>query len=273
MIQERSGPGGQGRIGTGTGSAAPLTYRRYLRLGELLDLQHPVTDQPDEMQFVIAHQAIELWLKLIVNDLRRTARLIDRDRWFEAITVLHRINRSSVLVLEQTRSLFDLPVTSFCRFRTNLDTASGAQSVQFRELEILSGLRDESYLRDLYRFTDPDLHRHFTALLAERDVARAHQASAGRFGVRDWAAFYRQSATTSPLYLLNEQLIDYDETWLRWRTEHLLLVDRMLGTGVRGTGGSDPGHFLARTRSYRFFPYLWDCRSQLAVEAGGEAVR
>lgn len=273
MIYERPGPGGRGRPGTGPGDPEPLTYRRYLRLAELLDLQHPVTDQPDEMQFVIAHQAIELWLKLIVADLRRTTRLIDHDSWFEVISVLRRINRSSVLVLEQTRSLFDLPVTSFCRFRTSLGTASGVQSVQFRELELLAGLRDEQYLRNLYRFTDPTLHAHFTTLLAERNLAEAHQASAERFGVRNWVGFYLESATSSPLNLLNEQLLDFDETWLRWRVEHRHLVERMVGTGVRGTGGTDPSHFLARTESYRFFPYLWDCRTELAGDAGAETVR
>jgi tryptophan 2,3-dioxygenase len=242
----------------------PMSYSDYLHLHKLLTLQAPVSDDPDELLFVVCHQSIELWFKVIIADLRRVVKLIDEDRWIEAATVLGRANDCSALVLAQTQSLQRLPVVSFHAFRCQLGTASGAQSLQFRELEILSGLRHPGYLERLRAIGDEKVRGHLDALLTERSLAQAHQDMAVRHGVRDWTLPLRRPHAFGPLFVLNDKLLEFDDAWLRWRDEHVRLVQRMLGGDLRGTGGTDPEPFLGPTRRYRFFPYLWDVGWQVA---------
>lgn len=249
-----------------------LTYQDYLGLEDLLALQRPVSDDPGELHFIVVHQAVELMFKLVLSDVRRLVELLDEDRWSSAIPVVRRLNRSTGLALAQMRSLHDLPVASFHEFRGYLGTASGAQSAQFREIEVLSGLRDPAYLATQRRIGGGRLAPEIERVLKERDLATAHQAAARRLGVTDWAAFYRDVGDSSLCYVVSEWLLDYDELWLRWRNEHVSLVERMLGSGVRGTGGTDPLSFLGRTREYRFFPHLWEMRGDLAADAGGDPV-
>lgn len=252
--------------------APDLTYHSYLRLRDLLDLQRPFSDDPGELHFIVAHQAMELMFKLMLAELRHLVVLFDRDAWIEALTAARRLNHQAQLGLEHMRSLRDLPVTSFHGFRGHLGTASGAQSTQFREIEVLSGLRDPGYLAVQRRLSGGRLPAEIVRALRERDLATAHRAAATRLGVDDWARLYREESGSSPCYLVSECLLDYDDQWLRWRNEHLALVERMLGSRVRGTAGTDPLSFLERTRRYRFFPYLWDMRSDLAADAGGQPV-
>jgi tryptophan 2,3-dioxygenase len=249
-----------------------LTYHDYLGLEELLALQRPVSDDPGELHFIVVHQTVELMFKLVLEDLRRLVALLDEDRWSPALPVVRRLNRSSGLALAQMRSLHDLPATSFHEFREYLGTASGAQSTQFREIEVLSGLRDAAYLATQRRLGGGRLAPELVRALKERDLATAHRAAARRLGVTDWAAFYRDVGDSSLCYVVSEWLLDYDELWLRWRNEHVSLVERMLGSRVRGTGGTDPLSFLGRTREYRFFPHLWETRGDLAADAGGDLV-
>jgi tryptophan 2,3-dioxygenase len=249
-----------------------LTYRDYLGLEDLLALQRPVSDDPGELHFIVVHQAIELMFKLVIGDVRRLVGLLDDDRWSAAIPVLRRLNRSTGLAVAQMRSLHDLPATSFHEFRDHLGTASGAQSGQFREIEVLSGLRDPAYLAVQRRLGGGRLPPEIARALKERDLATAHRAAARRLGVTDWAAFYRDVGDSSLCYVVSEWLLDYDDLWLRWRNEHVALVERMLGSRIRGTGGTDPLSFLGRTREYRFFPHLWEMRGDLAAGAGGDLV-
>jgi tryptophan 2,3-dioxygenase len=251
---------------------ADLTYHDYLRLRDLLDLQRPFSDDPGELHFIIAHQAMELMFKLMLAELRNLVALLDRDAWIEALPAARRLNRQAQLGLAHLRSLHDLPVTSFHGFRGRLGTASGAQSTQFREIEILSGLRDPGYLAAQRRLSGGRLPGDLVRALRERDLATAHRAAAARLGVTDWARLYREESGSSLCHLVSEAFLDYDDQWLRWRNEHLALVERMLGSRVRGTAGTDPLSFLDRTRHYRFFPYLWEMRSELAAEAGGQPV-
>jgi tryptophan 2,3-dioxygenase len=249
-----------------------LNYRDYLGLEDLLALQRPVSDDPGELHFIVVHQAIELMFKLVIGDVRRLVELLDADRWSAAIPVVRRLNRSTDLAVAQMRSLHDLPAASFHEFRGYLGTASGAQSSQFREIEVLSGLRDPAYLAVQRRLGGGRLPPEIARALKERDLATAHRAAARRLGVTDWAAFYRDVGDSSLCYIVSEWLLDYDDLWLRWRNEHVALVERMLGSRIRGTGGTDPLSFLGRTREYRFFPHLWEMRGDLATDAGGDLV-
>lgn len=249
-----------------------LTYEDYLHLSDLLDLQQPLSTDPDELHFIVVHQAMELWFRLLGHDLRRLVRMVDGDRLVDGSVVMRRVNDVLAALLVQMGSLRTLPATSFHRFRGHLDGASGFQSAQFRELEVVSGLRDDGYLGDLRDVCGGNLPPGVSRTLPERSVAQAHRDAGRRDGLTDWADLYAGAHTSTPLYLLSEQLLDYDELWVRWRTEHVSLVRRMIGGSTRGTGGTSIG-YLERTLRHRFFPHLWEARGAVAVAPAPAADR
>ncbi|MFH0245759.1 tryptophan 2,3-dioxygenase family protein [Streptomyces sp. HK10] len=252
-----------------TAADRALTYDDYLGLTTLLGLQRPLSTHPDELHFIVVHQSTELWFKLLAHDLRRIVGLLDADRLPEACTVMRRVNGAMTALLAQMRSLRDLPPHSFHAFRGLLGGASGFQSGQFRELEVCSGLRDEGYLRDLRAVCGGALPGAVVRSLGQRSVAEAHRDAARRAGLGDWSALYTEERAATTLYVLSEQLMDYDELWLRWRTEHVALVRRVIGGSTRGTGGTAID-YLERTLRHRFFPYLWESRDTLAAAPAGE---
>ncbi|MFD0319156.1 tryptophan 2,3-dioxygenase family protein [Streptomyces flavalbus] len=240
----------------------PPTYDHYLRLPELLRLQQPVSDEPDELHFIVVHQAMELWFRLLLHDLRALVALLDDSRLTDGCARLRRINDTTGVLLTQLRSLRCLPPAGFHAFRGRLAGASGLQSTQFRELEVTSGLRHEAYLRTVRAVHGGALPAPVAAALRHRGLAEAHQDAARRDGLTGWTELYLPPRTGSPLHLLSELLLDYDELWLRWRTEHVALVRRMIGGATRGTGGTSIT-YLERTLGHRFFPYLWEARDHL----------
>lgn len=250
-----------------------LTYLSYLRVPELLDLQHPVSDpvHPEELHFIIVHQALELWFKLLLHDLERLIAAIDADDWPQGLVLLRRVNDVMTTGLDQMRSLHDMPPWGLQQFRGYLGSASGLQSVQFRELEILSGLREPAYLKALEVLSGGELPASVQDRLTQRSLTEAHLDAAARLGITDWAEFYMDPGVHGAFYVLCESLVDYDERWLRWRNEHITLVERTLGARTRGTAGTAIS-YLRRTTAYRFFPVLWDLRHDLSVRAGGELV-
>jgi tryptophan 2,3-dioxygenase len=253
-----------------------LTYGSYLRIPELLALQRPRSrpPHPEELHFIVVHQALELWMKLLLHDLGRVIDLLDGDAFARALALLGRVNRTLEHGLDQMRSLHTLPPWELQQFRSYLGTASGSQSLQFRELELRSGLREPAYLKALEIEYGGRLPEPLAARLAERSLADAHAAAAARLGVEGptgWADLYVDPGPRTDFYLVCEALVDYDERWVRWRQEHVALVQRTLGDHARGTGGMAIV-YLQRTTRYRFFPVLWALRDQLVVRGGGELV-
>jgi len=251
-----------------------LTYGRYLRLDELLALQQPRSDPPhsEELHFIVVHQAIELWMKLALHDLERVIGFLDAGAWPRALALLNRVNANIATGIDQMRSLQTLPPWDLQQFRSYLGTASGSQSVQFRELELLSGLRDPAYLKALdIEHGGAGLPGRLTRRLGQRSLAEAHAGAAVRLGIADWAGFYADPGQRTDFYLVCEALVDYDARWARWRQEHVALVERTLGTHARGTGGMAVT-YLQRSLRYRFFPALWALRDELVVRGGGQLV-
>ena len=258
-----------------------LTYLNYLKIPELLSLQELRSQppHPEELHFIVVHQSLELWFKLLLCDLERVITALDADDWAGVLLLLRRVNDVMSFGLDQMRSLQDMPPWSLQQFRSYLGTASGLQSVQFRELEILSGLRDEAYLKVLEIHSGGDLPEAVRARLAQRSLVESHSDAAKRLGIVHWADFYagfggREATHEGQLgafYVVCEALVDYDERWVRWRNEHVTLVERSLGARTRGTAGTAIS-YLERTARYRFFPYLWDLRNELSVRGGGELV-
>ncbi|HEU4898114.1 MAG TPA: tryptophan 2,3-dioxygenase family protein [Actinomycetota bacterium] len=253
-----------------------LTYGSYLRVPELLALQQPRSQppHPEELHFIVVHQALELWMKLLQHDLSRIVALLDADAFGQALALLGRANHTLEHSLDQMRSLHSLPPWDLQQFRSYLGTASGSQSVQFRELELRSGLREPAYLKALEIEHGGRLPAPLARRLAERSLADAHADAAARLGIIDlagWADFYTDPEPRTDFYLVCEALVDYDERWIRWRQEHVALVQRTLGDHARGTGGTAIT-YLQRTTRYRFFPVLWALRDELVVRGGGQLV-
>ena len=258
------------------GGDQELTYGSYLRIPELLRLQRTRSrpPHPEELHFIIVHQAIELWMKLMLHDLERVIGHLDADRWPAALGLLGRVNQVLSHVLDQMRTLHTLPPWALEEFRSYLGSASGSQSQQFRELELLSGLRDPAYLKALEVEYGGELPPPLAARRDQRSLAEAHLRAGGRLGLgepSDWADLYVDMGAHGGFYLVCEALVDYDERWSRWRHEHVALVERTLGDHARGTGGMALT-YLRRTTRYRYFPVLWALRDELVVRGGGELV-
>jgi tryptophan 2,3-dioxygenase len=257
----------------------PVTYGSYLRLEELLSLQRPLSgaagapEHPDELLFIVVHQASELWFKVVraeidaLHDaLAEAARDGAAEEW--ALWRVRRLNTLTRIVSEQLNALDALPPQRFLQFRSFLGSSSGSQSVQFRAIEAASGLRDPGFVASLARadggvpeivareLARPTLERRFLDLLAARGVAPE--------------ALYTGPAP-SALFFLAEGLLEYEQQFARWRFSHVQLVERIIGPMTQGTGGSLGAGHLARTVAHRFFPLLWEVRARLYGAARGGA--
>jgi tryptophan 2,3-dioxygenase len=237
-----------------------LTYPSYLALDELLQLQRPVSDpeHPDELLFIIVHQASELWFKLILHELEWLIGLLEAKDTLGALSSTRRVNALVRIVTGQLSALETLPPQRFAQFRGYLGTSSGSQSVQFRAIEAMSGMRDEHFVQVLKQhgeipplvqraFEKPTLQQLFEDLLIAHNVtleqiyAEAHQR---------------------PLQMLAESLLEYEQGFAMWRFLHVQLVERIIGPATSGTGGTLGSRYLQKTVSQRFFPKLWEVRSK-----------
>jgi tryptophan 2,3-dioxygenase len=249
-----------------------LTYGNYLRVRELLAQQVPQSDPPahDELLFITIHQVYELWFQLLLAELTDA-----RDRMLAGESYLPRVRLERCRAIEQVLigqvDVIDtMTPQDFLVFRTKLAPASGFQSVQFREIEFVSGLKDPEFpkrLRGLSgdeqdrlkrRLTEPSLWDGFLGLLTLRgfDVDTEPQ----RMAV--FAAIARDRAQYGDLWDLAEALVDHDQAWSLWRARHVLMAERQIGTKP-GTGGSAGGAYLRSRVGYRFYPELWELRSLL----------
>lgn len=238
----------------------PLTYGTYLELDALLALQHPKStpEHPDELLFIIVHQSSELWFKLLLHELHKLCATLERYDAPAALEQTVRINGLVRIVTAQLHALDTLSPQRFAQFRTYLGTSSGSQSIQFRAIELLSGLRAPDYLdylrsqgplpELLRRVLDrPALPELFDALLAHHHVT-AEQVYA--------------TDDHRTLRMLAEQLLEYEQSFGMWRFLHVQLVERILGPNTTGTGGSLGAQALRETLANRFFSSLWATRAK-----------
>jgi tryptophan 2,3-dioxygenase len=249
-----------------------LSYGSYLRLRELLDLQLPQSKPAahDETLFIVVHQAFELWFREMIFELESIRDLMVSQETQRARHLLMRVHTIERLLIEQIEVLETMSPQDFLEFRSNLNPASGFQSVQFREIEFLSGLKEKGFLnmpldegdraRLQKRFTEPTLWDGFRALLEKNglpmpaDDPDARKTSLLKIA-RDREAF-------AELWYLSEDLLEMDELFSLWRQRHILMVERQIGT-KSGTGGSSGASYLRTTLEKRFFPELWELRSYL----------
>jgi tryptophan 2,3-dioxygenase len=237
-----------------------LSYGSYLKIPELLDLQKGLSEEHDELLFIVAHQVYELWFKVVLDELEATRRRIDADDIFFARHHLRRVHVIERLLIEQIEVLETMSPQDFLAFRSQLAPASGFQSVQFREIEFLSGLKEPKYLARIEG--TPEERSRLQRRLDEPSLADAFHALIGRRGSPPLVEVFRDRERYGDLFDLCEALLDHDESFAHWRARHVLMVERQIGTKP-GTGGSSGAEYLRSTLGKRFFPELWEVRSQL----------
>ena len=237
-----------------------LSYGTYLKVPELLRLQQGLSAEHDELLFIVAHQVYELWFKVVLFELEAARDRIDADDIFFARHHLKRVYVVEKLLVEQIDVLETMSPQDFLAFRSKLAPASGFQSVQFREIEFLSGLKEAKYVARL-EATDEEMSR-LRKRLEEPTLDDAFRALLQRRGSPSLLDVFRDRERYGDLFDLCEALLDHDETFALWRSRHVLMVERQIGSKT-GTGGSTGAQYLRSTLSKRFYPELWDVRSQL----------
>jgi tryptophan 2,3-dioxygenase len=266
-----------------------LTYGGYLKLSELTSLQHLLSDplQHDEMLFIIIHQVYELWFKELLHELDTIIERLDSDLPLAAHRLVRRCIEIERVLVDQIAVLETMMPTDFLAFRDHLMPASGFQSFQFRELEYVSGLKDNRFLKN-YDPASPEYHR-LEARLRRPSVADAYYSMLRRKGfklpeinevgeehreniqlsrIHELERLYQDAEKHYELFLLTESLVEYDEMFAMWRLRHVKMVERMIGSRT-GTGGSEGAAYLKKTVDRKFFPELWELRSYLSKKSGG----
>jgi tryptophan 2,3-dioxygenase len=272
------------------GNNAPLSYNKYLRVRELIDLQTCLSSPAhhDELLFITVHQAYELWFKQVLHEIDATLRLMNEDRTGEAAQAMRRVVEIEKLLVSQIHILETMTPISFLGFRDELNPASGFQSMQFREIEFASGLKHESvvnaFANDEFaterlemRLNSPSLGETFFALLRRggfdapgnddqsRDEKERRSNQSKR--VRAIVEILTHPEKLYKEYQLAEALLEHDEYFALWRSHHIKMVERMVGA-KRGTGGSEGVGYLKKTLDSKFFPELWEARTYLSSKHG-----
>jgi len=276
-------------MGNDYGSDAPLSYNKYLRVADLIGLQDCLSDPKhhDELLFITIHQAYELWFKQILHEIDAAIILMGEGRLAAAGRAMRRVVEIEKLLIPQIHILETMTPINFLGFRDQLNPASGFQSMQFREIEFASGQKHENILNEFHadefayerlqkRFTTPGLGDAFYAALRARGLDAP--AIDNSMGEPDRKAGYgkRARAVLEVLthfedryeeFQLAEALLEHDEYFSLWRSHHIKMVERMVGT-KRGTGGSEGVGYLKTTLDKKFFPELWEARTYLDSKHG-----
>ncbi len=265
-----AGGGGSGRSFGEEGGK--LTYGTYLRLPELLSQQEPLVDPPahDELLFITVHQVYELWFKQLLHELVAVRDAMDAGEIWLARHLLLRAHVIERLLVGQIDVIETMTPQDFLEFRSALAPASGLQSVQFRELEFLSGAKDSDFVPRFRSLTQAERDR-LARRLAEPSLWDSYLSLLGRRGLKvsddaeirqSLLIIARDRAGYDDLWQLAESLLAHDEVSALWRARHVQMVERQIGT-KSGTGGSTGAPYLHRRVPLRYFPLLWELRDWL----------
>jgi tryptophan 2,3-dioxygenase len=249
-----------------------LSYGSYLRLPQLLSQQVPLVVPPvhDELLFITVHQAYELWFKQLLHEIEAARdAMAGRELW-RARQLLRRSHVIERLLVSQIDVLETMTPQDFLEFRAALAPASGFQSVQFRELEFLSGAKDQGFVARFRSLTDAERGRLARRLDepslwdAYLDLLRLRGLPAGSDDqvLASLARVARDRDSHDELWQLAEDLLTHDELSGLWRARHVQMVERQIGT-KSGTGGSTGAPYLHRRVPMRYYPLLWELRDWL----------
>lgn len=259
-----------------------MSYGDYLHLDEVLTAQHPLSPHHDEMLFIVQHQTSELWMKLMLHELRAAVAAIASDRLPPAFKMLARVSR----IMEQLVHAWDVLATmtppEYSAIRPYLAQSSGFQSWQYRCIEFMLGNKNAAMLKphehrpDLLAIVEaawkaPSLYDESLRLLArrgiavpashlERDWTQPYEASDGV--EQAWLQVYRAPEANWDLYQLGEELTDLEDAFRLWRFRHVTTVERVIGF-KRGTGGTGGVSYLRKMLDTVLFPEIWKLRTDL----------
>ena len=261
---------------------ADMSYGDYLHLDQVLTAQHPLSPDHNEMLFIVQHQTSELWMKLMLHELRAAVAAIAADQLGSAFKMLARVSR----IMEQLVHAWDVLATmtppEYSAIRPYLSASSGFQSYQYRCIEFAMGNKNAAMLKphehrpDLLAQVEqalraPSLYDESLRLLARRGipVPASHldrdwtQPYVESEAVRDaWLTVYRDPNRHWDLYQLGEELTDLEDAFRLWRFRHVTTVQRIIGF-KRGTGGTGGVSYLRKMLDTELFPEIWSLRTEL----------
>ncbi|MFA7330302.1 MAG: tryptophan 2,3-dioxygenase family protein [Candidatus Delongbacteria bacterium] len=259
-----------------------MSYGGYLQLDTLLAAQQPLSGQHDELLFIVQHQVSELWLKLLIHELRAALANVRRDELEPCFKILARVKLIQQQLFNMWAVLETLTPSEYAQFRPALGQSSGFQSFQYRTLEFLLGNKHAGQA-EIFRH-DPEQHRQILADLAapslwdefQRHLARRGFAIPAEHLERDLRQpyvahsavlealrlIYREPTEHWDAYEMAEKLLDVEEAFQLWRFRHMKTVERVIGHRP-GTGGSSGVGFLKKALELCFFPELIEVRTRM----------
>ena len=262
--------------------ASSMSYGDYLHIDEILAAQHPLSPAHDEMLFIVQHQTSELWMKLMLHELRAAIGHIARDELPPAFKMLARVSK----IMEQLVHAWDVLATmtppEYSAMRPYLGQSSGFQSYQYRSIEFSMGNKNRAMLKPHEHRADllaqvqaayeaPSLYDEALRLMARRGIAvpTSHterdwtQPYAESDAVEQaWLTVYRNPEQHWDLYQLGEELTDLEDAFRLWRFRHVTTVERVIGF-KRGTGGTGGVSYLRKMLDVVLFPEIWHLRTNL----------
>ncbi|MFL6641667.1 MAG: tryptophan 2,3-dioxygenase [Paraburkholderia graminis] len=259
-----------------------MSYGDYLSLGTVLNAQHPLSPDHNEMLFIIQHQTSELWMKLALYELRAALDAVHRDELPPAFKMLARVSRIMEQLVQAWSVLATMTPSEYTAMRPYLGSSSGFQSYQYRQIEFLLGNKNEQMLKPHAHRADvlaevkasleaPSFYDEVVKLLARRGFAispsrlardwtqpTVHDASVEAA----WLEVYRNPSQHWELYEMAEELVDLEDAFRQWRFRHVTTVERIIGF-KQGTGGTSGAPYLRKMLDVVLFPELWHVRTVL----------
>ena len=258
-----------------------FSYASYLRLEQLLDAQEPLTKAHDEILFISIHHVQEVWMSLIIHELRGAMQRLGAGDYSPAMKMLARVSRAQEQMSNAWEVLKTMTPSDYLEFRGAFGRASGFQSWQYRTIEFLLGNRQRYMLRPFAE--QPEQHARLTALIespSTYDIALRALVQQGLLAASAlrttfdappvssplvraaWLAVYRDTASYWDLYYMAEKLVDVEDNFRRWRFNHVTTVERLIGHKT-GSGGTSGVGYLRKALDVVLFPELWEIRTEL----------
>ncbi|AMM25585.1 tryptophan 2,3-dioxygenase [Variovorax sp. PAMC 28711] len=262
--------------------SASMSYGDYLHLDEILNAQHPRSPAHDELLFIVQHQTSELWMKLMLHELRAAIACVANDELADAFKMLARVTRIMEQLVSAWTVLSTMTPPEYSAMRPYLASSSGFQSAQYRCIEFALGNKNAAMLKPHAHRPDllaqvqvacesPSLYDEALRLLArhgvpvpadhlQRDWTQGYVESEGV--EQAWLTVYRDPKAHWDLYQLGEKLTDIEDAFRLWRFRHVTTVERVIGF-KRGTGGTGGVSYLRKMLDVVLFPEIWKLRTDL----------
>jgi len=259
-----------------------MSYGDYLHLDQILSAQHPLSPAHDELLFIVQHQTSELWMKLMLHELRAAIRSVAGDDLHSAFKMLSRVSRIMEQLVGAWSVLSTMTPPEYTAIRPYLSNSSGFQSAQYRCIEFALGNKNAAMLKPHAHHPErlaevdaawraPSVYDEALRLMArsgidvpadelERDWTQSREASDAVH--QAWLVVYRDPKQHWDLYQLGEKLVDLEDAFRLWRFRHVTTVERVIGF-KRGTGGTGGVSYLRKMLDVVLFPELWRIRTEL----------